>query len=153
VKSKGLLIEDEGITRYLSRIGVSVNFHYLTDWPKFKKMLQEGDAPIFKYSWQADVPDPDNILSMLFHSTSPTNRAFYSNPEVDALIEKAQNESDYPKRISLFSEIEGLVMEDAPVILMNYLAYERVFQPYVRNIKRNALGDHAFPLKHVWLEK
>jgi peptide/nickel transport system substrate-binding protein/oligopeptide transport system substrate-binding protein len=153
VKSKGLLIEDEGITRYLSRIGVKVNFNYLTDWPEFKKMLQDGKAPIFKYSWQADVPDPDNILSMLFHSASPTNRAFYSNPEVDALIERAQKESDYPKRISLFSEVEKLVMEDAPVILMNYLAYERVFQPYVRNIRRNALGDHASPLKRVWLEK
>jgi ABC-type transport system substrate-binding protein len=116
-------------------------------------MLQEGRAPIFKYSWQADVPDPDNILSLLFHSQSPTNRAFYSNPAVDDLIEKAQSESDYNKRISLFSGVEDMVMEDAPVILLNYLAYERVFQPYVQNIKGNALGDHYFPLKRVWLSR
>ena len=116
-------------------------------------MLQEGRAPIFKYSWQADVPDPDNILSLLFHSQSPTNRAFYSNPAVDDLIGKAQSESDYRKRISLFSDVEDMVMEDAPVILLNYLAYERVFQPYVQNIKGNALGDHYFPLKRVWLSR
>jgi peptide/nickel transport system substrate-binding protein/oligopeptide transport system substrate-binding protein len=153
VKSKGLLAEDERITRYMADIGVKVKFNYLTDWPKFKKMLQEGKAPIFKYSWQADVPDPDSILSLLFHSQSPTNRAFYSNPDVDDLIGKAQSESNYHKRISLFSEVEDMVMEDAPVILLNYLAYERVFQPYVRNIKGNALGDHSFPLKRVWLSR
>jgi ABC-type transport system substrate-binding protein len=152
VKSKGLLAEDEAITRYLADVGVEARFNYLTDWPKFKKMLQEGRAPIFKYSWQADVPDPDNILSSLFHSESPTNRAFYSNPRVDALIEKAQNESNLEKRISLFSDVEDVIMEDAPVILLNYLAYERVFQPYVRNVVGNPLGDHSFTLKRVWLD-
>lgn len=153
VKSKGLLAEDERITGYLSDIGVHVQFNYLTDWPKFKKMLQEGRAPIFKYSWQADVPDPDSILSLLFHSQSPTNRAFYSNPAVDNLIGKAQSESNYSKRISLFSDVEDMIMKDAPVILLNYLAYERVFQPYVQNIKGNALGDHFFPMKRVWLSR
>ncbi len=153
VKSEALLAEDEAITRYLADIGVKVQFNYLTDWPKFKKMFQEGKAPIFKYSWQADVPDPDSILSLLFHSQSPTNRAFYSNPKVDDLIEKAQSESDYPKRIALFSDVEDIVMDDAPVILLNYLAYERVFQPYVRNIEGNALGDHSFFLKRVWMSR
>jgi oligopeptide transport system substrate-binding protein len=152
VRSKGLLAEDEAITRYLADVGVKARFNYLTDWPKFKKMLQEGKAPIFKYSWQADVPDPDNILSSLFHSESPTNRAFYSNPRVDALIERAQNESNLEKRISLFSDVQDMIMEDAPVILLNYLAYERVFQPYVRNVVGNPLGDHSFTLKRVWLD-
>jgi ABC-type transport system substrate-binding protein len=153
VKSKGLLAEDEAITRYLAEIGVKAEFNYLTDWPKFKKMLQEGKAPIFKYSWQADVPDPDNILSSLFFSRSPTNRAFYNNPRVDDIIERAQNESNYSRRVSLFAEAEDRIMEDAPVILLNYLAYERVFQPYVRNIEGTALGDHYFPLKRVWLSR
>ena len=153
VKSKGLLAEDERITGYLADIGVNVQFNYLTDWPKFKKMLQEGKAPIFKYSWQADVPDPDSILSLLFHSQSPTNRAFYRNQDVDELIGRAQSESNYSKRISLFSNVEDMIMEDARVILLNYLAYERVFQPYVKNIQGNALGDHSFPLKRVWLNR
>ena len=116
-------------------------------------MLQEGKAPIFKYSWSADVPDPDNILSSLFYSKSPTNRAFYSNPEVDALIERAQKETNYRRRISLYSTIQDRIMEDAPVILLNYIAYERVFQPYVRNFEGKALGDHYFSLKRVWIDR
>jgi peptide/nickel transport system substrate-binding protein/oligopeptide transport system substrate-binding protein len=153
VKSDALLAEDEAIRRYLSEVGIDVEFNYLTDWPEFKKMLEQGKAPIFKYSWEADVPDPDNILSSLFHSKSTTNRSFYDNPNVDALIEKAQNNTDYSKRISLYSEIQDMIMEDAPVILLNYRAYERVFQHYVRDYEGKALGDHYFSLKRVWLER
>ena len=153
VKSKALLSEDKAILQYLSAVGVKAEFNYLTDWPAFKEMLQEGKAPVFKYSWEADVPDPDNILSSLFYSESPDNLAFFQNPRVDALIEKAQNEPDYRKRISKYSKIEDIIMEDAPVILLNYRAYERVFQPYVRNFEGKALGDHYFSLKRVWLDR
>ncbi len=153
VKSKALLIEDREIERYLSEIGVSIELNYLTDWPSFKRMLEEGKAPMFKYSWEADVPDPDNIISSLFYSKSPTNRAFYRNQAVDSMIEKAQRESDYKKRIAMYTELQRIIMEDAPVIVLNTLAYERVFQPYVRNFKTKAIGDHSFSLKRVWLDK
>ena len=153
VKSAGPLQEDKEIKRYLENIGIKVHFNYETDWPKFKKLISQGKAPIFKYSWQADVPDPDNIISSLFYSKSPTNRAFYMNPEVDKLIEEAQKERDYQKRIEMYSRIQDLIMDDAPVILLNYLAYERVFQPYVRNFEGNALGHHYLAIKRIWLDQ
>ena len=152
VKSTGLLAEDDAIKNYLNAIGVKIEFNYLTDWPAFKKMIQEGKAPMFKLSWEADVPDPDNILGSLFYSKSTTNRAFYKNPEVDKLIERARNESDYHKRIYLYSTIQDMIMDDAPVILLNYLAYERVFQKYVQGLEGTALGDHYFSLKRVWFD-
>jgi oligopeptide transport system substrate-binding protein len=153
VNSKGTLAEDKEISKYLSAVGIKVEFNYLTDWPAFKKLIQEGRAPIFKYSWEADIPDPDNILSSLFYSESPTNRAFYSNSKVDELIRNAQNETNYSKRLSLYAEVQDMIMRDAPVILLNYLAYERVFQPYVEDFEGKALGDHYFTMKRVWLQK
>jgi len=153
VKSKALLEEDKVIKRYLGNVGVKVHFNYLTDWPFFKKLMTKGKLPVFKYSWSADVPDPDNILSSLFYSKSPTNRSFYHNSSVDELIVEAQRESNYVNRIGLYSKIQDIVMNDAPVILLNYLAFERVFKPYVRNYEGNALGDHYFSLKRIWLDK
>jgi peptide/nickel transport system substrate-binding protein/oligopeptide transport system substrate-binding protein len=153
VTSKGPLAEDEAVTKYLSEVGFKIKFNYLTEWPEFKKKIEQGEAPVFKYSWQADVPDPDNIISSIFHSKSPHNLARYLNPEVDNLIEKAQIETDYSERASLYVDIQEMIMEDAPVILLNYLSYERVFQPYVRNFEGKALGDHYFSLKRVWLDR
>jgi len=52
----------------------------------------------------------------------------------------------------MYTELQRIIMEDAPVVVLNTLAYERVFQPYVRNFKTKAIGDHSFSLKRVWLD-
>ena len=153
VTSKGPLAEDEAVKKYLSEVGIQTSFNYITDWPEFKRLIMAGKAQVFKFSWGADVPDPDSIISPLFHSKSTQNIAHYANPKVDQLIEKAQNESNYQKRVSLYAEAENLIMQDAPVILLSYLAYIRVFQPYVRNFEGKALGDQYFSLKRVWLQR
>lgn len=151
-QSKLALAENKAIAQYFEKIGVKGDFHYLDDWPKFLKMVLEGEIPAFKVNWSPDIPDPDNVIHSLFYSQSSSNVAFYHNPEVDELIKRAQMETDYNRRISLYSTIQRKVMEDSPVVLLSYRAYERVFQPYVRNFKENMLGDHSFSLKRVWFD-
>jgi peptide/nickel transport system substrate-binding protein/oligopeptide transport system substrate-binding protein len=66
--------------RYLAEVRVQVDIHFAPDWPTYRAMLEQGERPMFRLLWSADIPDPDNILSPLLHSTSPTNRTFYRNP-------------------------------------------------------------------------
>ncbi|MFW6181144.1 MAG: ABC transporter substrate-binding protein, partial [Spirochaetota bacterium] len=153
VRSEALLVEDRLTQEYLREVGIEARFEYLLDWPQFQKKFQLGLLPLFKYSWEADIPDPDNILASLFHSQSPNNVFNYASPQVDDLIARAQGERDYEKRITLYSEAQRLVMEDAPILLLSSLAYERAFQPYVRNYEAKAIGDHYFSLKRVWLDR
>jgi len=79
---------------YLAELGVKVEIHFAPDWPTYKRMLEQGQLPMFRLVWYADIPDPDNFLSPLLHSTSPTNRTFYRNPLVDPLLEQARKELD-----------------------------------------------------------
>ena len=66
-------------------------FHYHTDWSAFSKLVDDGKLPIFLWAWYADVPDPDNFLTKLFHSKSSRNFFGYANPAVDdLLVERAQ---------------------------------------------------------------
>ena len=83
-------------------------------------MLEQGQLPMFRLAWYADIPDPDNLLSPLLHSASPTNRTFYRNPLVDQLLEQARKEFDEAQRIALYREVERLVMDDAPWITQHY---------------------------------
>jgi peptide/nickel transport system substrate-binding protein/oligopeptide transport system substrate-binding protein len=153
VRSDALLVEDGLVEQYLREVGIEVRFEYLLDWPRFQKKFQQDLLPLFKYSWDADIPDPDNILASLFHSRSPNNVFNYANQQVDELITRAQSERDYENRIALYSEAQRLIMEDAPLLLLSSLAYERAFQPYVRNYEAKAIGDHYFSLKRVWLDR
>jgi ABC-type oligopeptide transport system substrate-binding subunit len=108
---------------------------------------------VFLHAWYADVPDPDNFLAKLFHSQSSRNYFGYANPTVDELLGRARAEQDPPRRAELYRQAEELIIEDAPVIPIWHLTYERLFQPYVRSIEVNGLGDPYIPLRKMWLER
>ncbi len=134
-------------------MGIEAQVSYQTDWPTYSKLLDEGKLPVFAYAWYADVPDPDNFLFKLFHSTSPRNFFRYSSPMVDDVLVAARNAPDIQRRVELYQQAEQLVLGDAPLIPMMHHTYERLFQPYVRSVEVNGLGDPYIPLRKVWLER
>jgi ABC-type transport system substrate-binding protein len=97
------------------------------------------------------MPDPDDVLYVLFHSQGEFNRAQYHNQTVDRLLEKARGELDSSKRISLYREAEELIMADAPTINLVHYTFERLFHDYVRGVSANPLGEHYIPMKTIWL--
>lgn len=138
---------------YLAKIGVKVEVHYESDWPTYVRMLDQGKLPMFRLSWSARIPDPDDFLSDQLHSGGPNNWSFYRNPQVDQLLEQARKEFDYQRRIALYRDIERIVMDDAPWITQHYHVFERLYQPYVNGVQISFLGDWAVPMKKIWLKK
>jgi peptide/nickel transport system substrate-binding protein/oligopeptide transport system substrate-binding protein len=141
------------IKKWLATVGITADFQYNTDWLAFSKLLDEGKAPIFLYAWYADVPDPDNFLTKLFHSKSPRNFFGYANPIVDELLAGARAAGDIQRRVELYRKAEQLILDDAPIIPVFHRAYERLFQPYVRSVEVNGLGDPYIPMRKIWLER
>ena len=64
-------------------------------------------------SWQADYPDPQNFIDILFASGSQGNRGGYSNVKVDKLIKDAQIEQDVRQRMSLYQQSEEIIVNEA----------------------------------------
>jgi peptide/nickel transport system substrate-binding protein/oligopeptide transport system substrate-binding protein len=152
-KDVALLKEHELMKRMLEAVGLRVDYHYLTDWPAFSKMLTEGKLPVFQYAWYADVPDPDNFLFKLFHSQSARNFFGYHNPVVDDLLMRARGEADMLRRVELYRRAEQMILDDAPVIPVWHYTYERLFQKYVRSVEVSGLGDPYIPLRKIWLDR
>jgi peptide/nickel transport system substrate-binding protein/oligopeptide transport system substrate-binding protein len=139
--------------QYLADLGVKVELHFETNWPRYRELLTQGKLAMFRLSWSSTIPDPDDFLSRLLHSASPNNRTFYHNPRVNQLLDQARTELDEVQRMALYREIEHLVLDDAPWITQHYHVFERLFQPYVRGIEVSLLGDWAMPLKKIWFAK
>ena len=108
---------------------------------------------MFRALGAADIPDPDNMLSPLLHSTSPTNRTFYRNPLVDQLLEQARKELDEAQRIALYRMVERIVLGDAPWIAQNYYVLTWLYQPYVQGVEVNLLGRRTIQMKKFWFKK
>ena len=145
--------EHELIRRSLAAVGIQAEFKYLTDWPAFSRALTEGRLPVFLYAWFADVPDPDNFLTKLFHSKSPRNYARYHNPVVDELLATARTTPDPQRRVELYRRAEQVIMDDAVIVPVWHYNYERLFQPWVRSVEVNGLGDPYIPMRKVWLAR
>jgi ABC-type transport system substrate-binding protein len=153
VKRHEIVRQHDEVRKYWAAIGVRTDIDYVTDWPTFANRLDEGTLPVFLHGWYADVPDPDNFLFKLFQSRSPQNFFRYANPIVDDLLAQARIERDVLPRIELYRKAEELIVADVPVIPILHHTYERVFQPYVRNVEVNGLGDSYIPLRKIWLDR
>jgi ABC-type transport system substrate-binding protein len=100
----------------------------------------------------ADIPDADNFLFPMLHSTSPTNYTFYRNPRVDNLLEQARKKLDYAQRISFYHEVQHIVVADAVLISQHHSVLDYLYQPYVQGVEVSLLGKRFIPLKKIWLQ-
>jgi ABC-type transport system substrate-binding protein len=152
-KRNDIVREHELIRKSLAAAGIVVDIRYDTTWSSFSKMVEEGKLPIFMWAWYADVPDPDNFLTKLFHSSSPRNFFGYSNAAVDGLLTSARSVGDSQRRVELYRRAEQLILDDAPIVPIFLHTYERLFQSYVRSVEVNGLGDPYIPFRKIWLER
>ena len=87
-----------------------------------------GASGLFRFSWGADYPTPQNFLFPLLSTQSINrdetgrvvgdNRSRYSNPEFDALLTQASGTTHRDARIKLLQQAEQVAMADMALIPM-----------------------------------
>jgi ABC-type transport system substrate-binding protein len=130
-------------------LGVKTEFQQ-TEFATFLKDLNKRRFQMFDIGWIADYPDPENFLDILFYSDSSNNHTNYSNPAVDALLEKARIETDETLRFSFYNEVEQTILDDAPWIPLWYSGERYLLvKPNVHDFFQTPL---IIPkLRHVYL--
>jgi peptide/nickel transport system substrate-binding protein len=97
----------------LDKIGFKVNIVKETD-ATFRQVASKGDHQLSIEAWQSWVNDPFYHLFFNFHSTAKgTNTGFYSNPEVDKLIDENMHETDSAKRLAAAKRVQEIIIGDA----------------------------------------
>ncbi|GHI00566.1 glutathione ABC transporter substrate-binding protein [Neobacillus kokaensis] len=108
----------EVLQSQLKGIGIKVKVEVL-EYGTFVEQVNKGNSEMFIYSWRNATGDADYNQYNLFHTNShgaAGNTFFYSNKEVDRLIDDARKEKDPNKRIELYAKAQELEMEDAVYI-------------------------------------
>ncbi|MCH7624914.1 MAG: peptide ABC transporter substrate-binding protein [Chloroflexi bacterium] len=133
-------------------LGVEVEIQQV-EWATFLQDLNRKRFQAFAgLAWQADYPDPQDFLDILFHTDSDTNHGGYSNPKVDALLEEARIERDVQKRFDLYNQAERTIINDAAWVPLWYTG-ERylLLKPYIKDY---ALTPMTVPkLRKVYIEE
>jgi len=89
-------------------------------------ILSEGDYQMTFHEWGSDFPDANGMLLPLFHSRSvppQNNQSFYSNPEVDRLLDAADGEVDLEKHNQYLIDAQKLIAADMPVVWLDHFKW------------------------------
>lgn len=110
-------------------------------WPTLVASFQDPDTSpdLLNLNNHSAFPDPDYTLARFFSSeaqgTAGLNGGFYSNSEVDALIEEGRATTDPVRRAEIYERIQELMVEDAPAIWNAEMAFMVGHASYIKNIQ------------------
>ena len=151
----------EQVQADLRKVGIPVTLREV-DWGAYLKAVEgtpqvAGEAQMFRFGWGLDYPDADAVLRPLLHSKNigPGGNYFrYRNPAFDDLVDRALNLVNPAARADLYRKAERIaVMEDAPLLFLNYFGSMTLFKPYVKGVTPTPLGEFRIPLERLHLEK
>ena len=141
------------IQQQLALVGIEVKID-VNPPAALREQIAQGKSPWFRGSWIADYPDAENYLS-LFYSPNfcpkGPNYTHFSNPQFDRLYELSKRESDPERRNELYRQMDALVMEEAPVVVLYYDQILHFTHKNVTGLRSNAMN--ALDLRHVKIEK
>lgn len=149
----------EFVQAQLAEVGVKVELAAL-DWPAYLKLVDAGQTQMHRMGWIADYPDPENFLTVLFHSRNigaRGNTSRYRNSRVDALLDRADRATAQVERVRLYREAERMIVDDAPWIFLNYYSTDLLVHPAVRNLVEQLSPMDSSPqislvqMRLVWL--
>ena len=127
------------VYQWRNNLGVEVKVRQLEP-ERFLYHLGEEKDEMFYIGWIADYPHPQDFLDVLFHSGTDNNYGEYSNPEVDALLERAGVEQDNNLSLALYQQAEQLLVEDAACLPLWFGQNYILVKSYVEGYNLNPLG-------------
>lgn len=126
----------------LQEVGIKVTV--LREQPAIlAECVASGQCYFFKKSWVGDYPDGENFLSLFCtknFSPQGVNYFHYSNPEFDALYDKAISESNDSTRFTYYRQLDELLMEASPAIPLYYDEAIRLVRNGVSGLPINSLN-------------
>jgi oligopeptide transport system substrate-binding protein len=125
-------------------LGVNIEVETVERGKLFDGWFAHGTWDIFRWGWTADYPSAEVWLYQMLYTGVEANCSGYSNPQFDAVVDKARVALDPKERTALWQQAEEMAMEDAPMIPFGYDQYFYLVKPYVQGFSCNYAGPMWF---------
>ena len=100
----------------LKEIGIEAEVKVM-EFAAYLTATEKGEHDMFILGWGTVTGDPDYGLYPLFHSSqhgAAGNRTFYTNAEVDSLLEKGRTATDAKEREDAYKKAQEIIRDEAP---------------------------------------
>jgi ABC-type transport system substrate-binding protein len=125
-----------------------------TDYNRFQDKMLKGNAQIFQWGWNADYPDPENFLFLLYGPNQKVekngeNAANYDNPEFNRLFERVKTMDNGRERLALINQMVEIARRDAPWEWGFHPKQFTLHHAWYHNAKPNLMANNTLKYKRI----
>ncbi len=139
--------------KQFAKIGINLVIR-ATDYNRFQEKMRKGTAQIFQWGWNADYPDPENFLFLLYGPNAKIehngeNAANYKNAEFDELFNQMKSMSNSPERQFVIDKMVEIVRRDAPWLWGFHPVGFSLHHQWYKNAKPNLMANNKLKYKRI----
>lgn len=137
----------EMVQAQLAAVGIEVEIQPLERTTYIGEVCA-GTLEAFSLGWSSDTGDPDYALYASFHSSQHGeggNMSFYTNPEVDRLLEIGRTSTDQEERKQAYLDAQAIVWEEVPCIFLQCPEDLYAYSSDLQNFGVYSDGDLRIP--------
>lgn len=139
--------------KQLDKLGIRLVIRS-TDYNRFREKMRKGTAQIYFWGWNADYPDPENFLFLLYGPNGKVehngeNSSNYANPEFDRLFEKMRNMDNGPARQEIIDRMVEIARRDAPWLWGFHPVAFSLNHQWYKNAKPNLMANNTLKYKRI----
>lgn len=133
----------------LADIGITLEIN-IEEFGAFNERVQTtDDYDMFILGFGGQL-DPDRSMYRQFTSEGSSNFTYYTNARVDELLEAGRRvPSDSQESVDIYSEAQMIVVEEAPVIYVNYTEEIAMFHPWIEGWEIHTESGKAYQDLHL----
>jgi peptide/nickel transport system substrate-binding protein len=133
----------------LERAGIKTTVE-VTHGASLREMVAKNSINFFYGQWIADYPDAENYLSVFYSKNKipfGPNYTGFNNKRFDELFEQAHLVKTDEQRYSLYQQMDNIVMQQAPVVVLYYDKRVNLYQNNILGYSTNA--QNLLSLKRI----
>jgi len=125
-----------------------------SDYNRFQDKIRRGQVQMFQWGWNADYPDPENFLFLLYGPNGRAqfggeNTANYQNKDFDKLFEKMRTMSNTPERLAIIKQMVDIVRKDTPWIWGFHPKQFSLYHEWNHNVKPNLMANNTLKYRRI----
>ena len=141
------------LRKQFAAIGVQLQVRS-TDYNQFQTKVLQGNFQLIQWGWNADYPDPENFLFLLYGPNAKVtsqgeNAANYDNPQFNQLFRRVENMVNSAERAALIREILAIAQADAPWIWGFHPVDYGLYHAWQHNTKPLTFGGNTLKYKRI----
>jgi len=125
-----------------------------SDYNRFQDKIRRGQVQMFQWGWNADYPDPENFLFLLYGPNGRAqfggeNTANYQNKDFDKLFEKMRTMSNTPERLAIIKQMVDIVRKNTPWIWGFHPKQFSLYHQWNHNVKPNLMANNTLKYRRI----